>query len=473
MTTATLTAAPPALQGARVGPVATALAGPPVVMPGHEPVTSAFASALDDDALLTLQRSLAEQRRRIDASVAVVAAELSHRSRRELGAAGLAQSKGLRTGEALVQHLTGLTSTDTRSLIRAGTLMAEQQLPERETTAPWLRAVADAAAAGRISVAAVEAIRSGLGTPCESVTVAHLADAASTLLADASTLTPEQLAIHARQLRDRLDEAGIADREEERRQKRFLALTPLPDGMTRISGLLDPESAAVIVGAIDAATSPRRGGPRFVDESAPPLAEVEDDRSIPQLMADALVDLVKLATLADDGTVLGARRVGVRVHVHEGDLLRGAGAAHLEGQTAPVSITTAERIACDTGLTPIRFDYPGHPIDVGHTQRLFTPRQRIALAARDGGCRAPGCDRPPSWCEAHHIDEWLRHNGPTTLKNAILLCKFHHLLIHNRGWHIERDPDTEHEFVLVMPATVTTPYRRIPLPSRNPLAARQ
>jgi hypothetical protein len=160
----------------------------------------------------------------------------------------------------------------------------------------------------------------------------------------------------------------------------------------------------------------------------------------------------------------------VRVHVLENDLLRGAGAAHLEGQTAAISIETAKRIACDTGLTPIRFDYPGHPIDVGHTQRHFTTRQRIALAARDGGCRAPGCDRPPSWCEAHHNDEWFRDDGPTSLKNALLLCKFHHLLIHNRGWHIEREPGTRHEFVLVMPATLTTPHRRIPLPSRNPLA---
>ena len=35
--------------------------------------------------------------------------------------------------------------------------------------------------------------------------------------------------------------------------------------MTRVHGLLDPESAAIVVPIFDAITSPRRGGPRFVD----------------------------------------------------------------------------------------------------------------------------------------------------------------------------------------------------------------
>lgn len=502
--TATLVATPPAHEGARVlgrGPdapvIGAGVAGAPpqggipaapVLVPGGvssaavssaavgaagfasgsggaasaaSPLTADAVAPLADDALLALHRSLAEQRRRLDASLAVVSAEIEHRSRRELGADGLAQTHGLRTGEALVQQISGLTAGEARTLVRVGTFVANQSRPD--PIAPWLRGVGRAAAAGRLSLAAVDAIRSGLGSPAEGVTAAQLAEAADRLLAEAGRLTPEKLAELARQLRDSLDEAGIADREEQRRDRRFLSLTPLPDGMTRVSGLLDPESAAIVVGAIDAITSPRRGGPRFRDASAAPVAD--DPRTIPQLMADALVDIVRVATLADDGALFGAKRVGVRVHVAERDLRRGSGAAHLEGQTASVSVATAERLGCEAGLTPITFTFDGQPMDVGRTQRHFTARQRIALAARDGGCRSPGCDRPPSWCEAHHTYEWLQDHGETNVEDGVLLCRFHHLLVHNRGGRIVRVGAAD--YVLVMPDGLGG-FQRTPLrPARS------
>ena len=48
----------------------------------------------------------------------------------------------------------------------------------------------------------------------------------------------------------------------------------------------------------------------------------------------------------------------------------------------------------------------------------------------------PDCDRPPSWCEAHHILQWVRDHGKTLIINGILLCKFHHLKYHNDGYEI-------------------------------------
>ncbi|WP_417508933.1 HNH endonuclease signature motif containing protein [Microbacterium sp.] len=83
-------------------------------------------------------------------------------------------------------------------------------------------------------------------------------------------------------------------------------------------------------------------------------------------------------------------------------------------------------------------DECGNPLDVGREQRLFTPRQRIGLAIRDGGCRWQGCDRPASYCEAHHIDEWKKDQGHTDIDRGILLCRFHHMNLHNREWKITR-----------------------------------
>ena len=61
---------------------------------------------------------------------------------------------------------------------------------------------------------------------------------------------------------------------------------------------------------------------------------------------------------------------------------------------------------------------------------------------RDGGCAFPGCDVPPAWTDAHHLQHWAA-GGKTTLDNAVLLCGFHHGLIHrtNGGWTIHLDPD--------------------------------
>ena len=71
-----------------------------------------------------------------------------------------------------------------------------------------------------------------------------------------------------------------------------------------------------------------------------------------------------------------------------------------------------------------------------------------ALVLRDRHCRYPGCDRPPTWCQAHHVHHW-RHGGPTSLDNTVLLCDRHHHLIHQPGWHTTMHPDATY--------TITTP----------------
>ena len=68
-------------------------------------------------------------------------------------------------------------------------------------------------------------------------------------------------------------------------------------------------------------------------------------------------------------------------------------------------------------------------------RRLFSAGQRLGLAIRDKGCVFPGCDRPPSWCEAHHIDSWAI-GGATDLTNGCLLCGYHHRLVHKGDWQI-------------------------------------
>ncbi len=72
---------------------------------------------------------------------------------------------------------------------------------------------------------------------------------------------------------------------------------------------------------------------------------------------------------------------------------------------------------------------------LGRSQRLFSSHQRRLLALRDGGCRFPGCSRPPAHTDAHHVVPWSA-GGATDIANAVLLCRFHHRLVHEGGWDL-------------------------------------
>jgi hypothetical protein len=410
------------------------------------------ARELDDAGLLAAQRRVAEARRQIDACAAVLAGEVVRRSHRDSGLGGLARKEGFRTPEALIRHTTGTSSREATTLVRAGSMLNDAELVAsgdattdggtgsgvRTVAEPWLVSVGAAVAAGELSPASAEAIRSGLGEPGPGVDVTALAGAAARILAAASGLDTDRLFRAARDARDALDALGIAERERARREQRAFRRWRRPDGMTRYTWELDPEAAAFVDSVYDGITSPRRGGPRFVDEGERARAEAveADPRTTEQLASDAFLDLLTIAIGTDPAHIVGGERPAVRMLVTETALSAGRGSGRIEGQPDAVSLETIERSVCTAGTMPIVFDESGQAIDVGREQRLFTRRQRIALAARDGGCRWPGCERPPAWTEAHHIRHWKRDRGPTDLVNGILLCRHHHLLLHDHHWEI-------------------------------------
>jgi hypothetical protein len=442
----------------------------------HLPDLTAIAAALDaltlpaeselsDAQLVEVQRVCAQIRRSTDAVLAQCAGIVAHRSRPELGNAGLAQRTGARTPEQVVQQVTGVSRREAGVMVRVGGVMNVATATPGALPPPWLLALNDAVSARSLSTGAADVIRGAL-TGLEAADDVLL-DAANGLVRDAKSLSEEKLFARARRVRDRLDEAGVAGREEALREKRCLTLYPQPDGTTRISGILDPESAARLTAAIDAATSPRRGGPRFIDPTSRDRAErlLADPRTIPQITLDALVGLVELGVAGDSAHIVGTHKPTVRLHVTVADLDRRAGVAQFEGQSASVSITTAERHLCSDGLVPILFDRDGEQVmNVGRAERLFTPRQRVGLAARDGGCRFPHCDRPPGWTEAHHINEWDRDHGRTDIADGILLCRHHHMLVHNNGWRVTR---TGTEYFVIPPPSLDQTQHPIPAPAKG------
>ena len=415
--------------------------------------------ALGDAELLDLTRLAADEVRLAQLHVSILAGEIARRSAPELGHAGLAQRTGHRTPEEMVRVTTGTRVADARTAVRVGTTVGG------ETPTP----LGDAVLSGRVSVAVADAVRTGLGRPGSGVSESVLDAAAERLLPRIDGLDADRAAREARAVRDELDLDGIAEREEARRQQRSFRLGRRADGMGYAHWVLDPETFALVSDVYDRITSPRRREPRFVsdeertaeahdaglDDSDHPA--LDDDRTPEQRASDSIAELLRQGAAADTTQLLGDEPVGVRMIVATHTLKERRGRGWIEGHPDAVSVTTIERRACTAGTITLTIDgnpaNAGQPLNLGREKRLFSRAQRLALAARDGGCRWPGCERPPSWCEAHHIHHWHRDHGTTDIADGILLCRHHHLLAHNNGWEIERAGPT---------------YRLIPPPGPPP-----
>jgi hypothetical protein len=413
-------------------------------------------SALGDATVLDLQRQVAEVRRRVDVVAASIAGELLRRSAPELGADGLAKKLGMRTPELLVSSLTGMSKAESRDMVQVGEVL--------DGGPDWLGAVGEAVSAGELSVGAAAAIRVGLGEPTDDVAVDDLADAAARLAHEMVGLPPEKVVERARFARDVLDVDHVRDREALLRSKRGMWATRMRDGNTRYTLIADPENAALIDDARDLVAGPKTRGVRFVDEAEQARAEAiqADPRTAEQLMFDAFMQMIRMGADADDGRIFGSRAPSVRVRTNYSDLVRDSGFAEIEGQSAVVSIATAKRIICTTGIIPIVFDPSGKLIDVAQDQRGHSARQRVGIAVRDGGCLIPWCDRPPSWSEIHHPQLWSK-GGKTTMENGVCLCRAHHGWVHDTGREVILDNGI---YYLVEPDGT----KRVPLPSKARLA---
>ena len=412
-----------------------------------------------NDSFIELSRLCGQLQRLVGVRAAFIAGEVARRSAPELGQNGLAQSTGYRTPEELVRATTGSTAQESARAVRVG------RLTRGDNERPWLAPVGAAVAADELSTASADSISTGLGRPSLAVPADELAAAARQLCDEAQHLDADRLLKRARQLRDELDAGGIAERESARHDERSLRFFRLPSGMSRLVWNMDQETAASVGDVFDRATSPKNGGPRFRPGRDADLADriLDDSRTREQLSSDVFAQLLRQGVDADSSQLLSTGAPSIRVLVHKTALNSGHGCGRIEGQDDPISLASVERLACGGSVVEIGVD-ENQPLNAGREQRLFTRRQRIALAARDGGCRAANCDRPPSWCEAHHIKHW-QHGGKTDIADGILLCKHHHLLFHNNGWSIYRDKNED--YWLVPPPDIDPTQTPKAMPSKS------
>jgi hypothetical protein len=237
--------------------------------------------------------------------------------------------------------------------------------------------------------------------------------------------------------------------ESEAAQERHVRARVLGNGLVKLEVVVTPDESTVILEAIerarDALTLALRApatptGPTATKDEAKPI-------SAPRPSAvDALLHLVSNAGNDEAKSPEGMSGATAEIVIHvDRELTQSDGtlSARLQDGT-PVSAETLRRICCDGGIVPAAVDDQGAVLDVGRRTRAIPPAIRRALWIRDQGCRFPGCMNH-RYVHGHHIKHWL-HGGPTSLDNLVLLCAWHHRLLHEAGFSAVLRADSELEF---------------------------
>ncbi|HMJ76144.1 MAG TPA: DUF222 domain-containing protein [Iamia sp.] len=178
----------------------------------------------------------------------------------------------------------------------------------------------------------------------------------------------------------------------------------------------------------------------------------EDERTPTQRRHDGLAEIFTHFLDHQTDHLGGRHRPHLNVTIGLDALVAGRGQGTFDDGT-PIGAADARRLACDANIHRVITRADGSVLDYGRTTRTISAPLFAALSIRDKGCRYPGCDRPAHRTDGHHIKHWTAHHGETEPDNLVLLCRWHHGVIHRPGWTIELRPDAT--------VVVTTPLGRV------------
>jgi hypothetical protein len=400
---------------------------------------AAGPTASDDELLsvLTLCEGVARQ---LDRTVVATVAALDRRA--------IFAERGYPSPVAALGDLLGWERFEARRRVVAAEQVCARTGLDGAVLSARLPATAEAFAAGHASLRHVESIARVLGSPAaERLAPQVWAGAETQLAAKAAEYTPTELQAWGTALVEALDQDGAEPDDRPPAQVNELHLVRHRGrGGGKLSGRFDDAAMFDAIAVV-------------IDAKAKPLT-ADDQRSHAERQAQAMVEVC--GHVLDHGHVphTGGGRPHLNVLVRLEDLENRCRAAVLDfgGVVSPESL---RMLACDAAVVPIVLNGKGQPLDVGRMTRTIPDGLRRAVAARGGGCEFPGCGRPPSWCEVHHVTAW-QDGRPTALHNTAMVCRVHHRLLHHSEW-IVRIRDGLPEFV---PPAWVDPQRR---PRRKPL----
>ncbi|MGO4690327.1 DUF222 domain-containing protein [Glaciibacter sp. 2TAF33] len=368
---------------------------------GGEPDPEADSVGMSDSGLLESLKAGFATKRENDALLARLAAQVVERSRPSLGQDGLAKRTG-NTSAAMVLTETGhITLAEASRLCRVGDATATPvSLLGERLRAPF-PAVARALSAGRIPVDAAEVIISNLEQARQNAGPDDLAIAEEGLVEFAAENPADLVRKLAIRTRDHLDTDGIEPREEQLVAKRGWQRINRRDGMVRYVFDADPLSAGYVDAWMDAHLGAAIRGVRMTEKGSTDTDpddcddnhEQLDNRTFPQLGADAIVALLRHGlscpqSMGPSATTTMIVRIGLD------ELMTGLGEAQIDGIEQPISAGTVRRLAAEAEIIPMVLGGDSEVLDLGPPAACSAGRN--ASPWPNATMDAPGAADPPA-----------------------------------------------------------------------------
>ncbi|OHU62670.1 HNH endonuclease signature motif containing protein [Mycobacteroides chelonae] len=390
-------------------------------------VAESSCDELNNPELLSALRQLEIAQRKITAASHALTARLVERgSPVALG--------GTTFAEVLARHLSISTATARRRLADAAHLGPRNSFTG-ELLQPLLPHTARALREGRIGDEHVRIIRKFFDVLPDAIGADTRESAEQRLASMGTEFGPEQLRAGADRIAALINPDGRFSDVDRARMRGISIGRQGTDGMSAISGLLDPETRAYLDAVLSKLAAPGMCDPRDespTTEGEPDAAAAErDTRTTAQRNHDGLRACLR-STLTSGK--LGSHHglpVTVVVSTTLSELQSAAGQA-ISGSGNLVPIPDLIRMAAHALHYLVIFDDAGRPLYLGRSKRIATADQRIVLHAKDRGCSAPGCTVPGYLCQVHHVDDWC-DDGPTDIDNLTFACGPHHRLL-QQGW---------------------------------------
>jgi hypothetical protein len=274
-----------------------------------------------------------------------------------------------------------------------------------------------------------------------------------------------------------VDEGALADAQPDwdpSGSERGVRIRTTEAGLVRIEATLDPAEAALVLAAIERVRDELRAVTSTTSDVSAETRGREGQGPAPG-RAEWLVAIAE-RTLAPrqspdhgEGSSQHHHLHQIVIHLDQAVLgPDGAREAFLDDGTR-VSAETFRRISCDAALVAVTTGEGGAVLDVGRKTRAVPAAIQRALWLRDRGCRFPMCSNR-RFVHAHHVRHWV-HGGRTSLDNLVLLCGFHHRLLHEGGYKVSFDAACVPRFFTAAGAEIAAVPDVPPVPSPEPSPA--
>jgi len=377
-------------------------------------LSTASLTPVSDDELLAVWRSIEQGRNRL--------APVDHRMIEEVESRNLPHRHACASTAVYANQVLRLEFGEARARVAAAHALGRRRTLTGEALEPIFAATAEALAAGEISARHAAVVVGTVEKLPEEVRAVLDRTVEAGLLDNARVWDPGRLRQHGRDLVQALDQDGQYHEAARRHRDRAVRLIVRADGSGHLEGEVTAELAEFLRTLFDALAKPQ-----------PATDGTPDPRSYPRRCHDGLLDGLK--RLLGSGQLPASKGVTTTVILTmDADTFATGHGTATTGHGVVIPAEVAKRWAGpQCRIILVLLSTTKGITGYSQVQRFFTEQQRLAMMARDKGCSFPGCDRPGTWADAHHITDF-KDTSRTCVDDGALVCDWHHDHFQHLGW---------------------------------------